>query len=135
METFYIICQWLLILAFIGFFASIAWIVITVLRVKSLLVADAKRLYEPPMRSGKSIAATAKGVFLQEKARVQRMGVVLKGTTASVKDAASDVQVVAKSIHASDLKPITADFKAVVGVLGHIATFLKAVSQQRAQTR
>lgn len=133
MEIFYTICQWLLILAFIGFIATIAWIVVTVLKVKTAVMGDAKRLYQPPIRSGKAIAVTGKGLFMQEKARVQRVGVVLKGTTASVKDAAGDVSTVAKSIHVSDLQPVATDFKAVVGILGHVGTFLKAASQLRAQ--
>ncbi len=135
MDVFYLVCQWLLILALLGFFGAIAWIVLVALKAKNAVMKDVKRLYEPPLRSGKAVAATGKGVFMQEKARVQRVGVVLKGTTASVKDAAGDVTVVAKSIHPSDLKPVAVDIKAVVGILGHIASFVKAISKQRAQTR
>ncbi len=135
MDVFYMVCQWLLILAFIGFLATIAWIVVTVLKVKTAVMGDAKRLYERPLRSGKAIAATGKGIFFQEKARVQRVGVVLKGTTASVKDTAGDVQTVAKSIHVSDLQPVAVDVKAVVGILGHIGTFLKMASALRTQNR
>lgn len=132
MDIFYLVCQWLLILSFVGFFAAIAWIVVTALKVKTAIMGDAKRLYEPPLRSGKAIAATGKGVFLQEKARVQRVGVVLKGTAASVKDVAGDVTTVTKSIHPSDLQPVATDFKAVVGLLGQVSTYMKLLSKFRA---
>lgn len=135
METFYLICQWLLILSLVGFFGAIAWIVLTALKVKTAVMGDAKRLYEPPLRSGKAIAATGKGVFLQEKARVQRVAVVLKGTTASVKDAVGDVSTVAKSIHTSDLQPVTTDVKAVVSLLGQISTYMKLLSNLRSPSR
>lgn len=132
MDVFYVVCQWLLILALIGFFGAIAWIVVTALKVKTAIMGDAKRLYEPPLRSGKAIAATGKGVFMQEKARVQRVGVVLKGTTASVKDAAGDISTVARSIHPSDLEPVATDFKAVVGLLSQVSTYLRLFSKLRA---
>lgn len=132
MDVFYLVCQWLLIIALVGFFGAIAWIVVTVLKVKTAVMGDAKRLYEPPLRSGKAIAATGKGVFMQEKARVQRVGVVLKGTTASVKDAAGDISTVAKSIHPSDLEPVATDFKAVVSLLSQVSTYLRLFSKLRA---
>ncbi len=132
MDVFYLVCQWLLIIALIGFFGAIAWIVVTALKVKTAVMGDAKRLYEPPLRSGKAIAATGKGVFMQEKARVQRVGVVLKGTTASVKDAAGDISTVAKSIHPSDLQPVATDFKAVVSLLNQVSTYLRLFSKLRA---
>jgi len=132
MDVFYLVCQWLLIIALIGFFGAIAWIVVTALKVKTAVMGDARRLYEPPLRSGKAIAATGKGVFMQEKARVQRVGVVLKGTTASVKDAAGDISTVAKSIHPSDLQPVATDFKAVVSLLNQVSTYLRLFSKLRA---
>jgi len=132
MDIFYLVCQWLLILALIGFFGTIAWIVFVTLAAKNSLMKDAKRLYEPPLRAGKAVVTTGKGVFLQEKARVQRVGVVLKGTTASVKDTAGDITTVAKSIHPSDLKPVAVDIKAVVGLLGQIGTYLRLFSKLRA---
>lgn len=132
MDVFYLVCQWLLIIALIGFFGAIAWIVVTALKVKTAVMGDAKRLYEPPLRSGKAIAATGKGVFMQEKARVQRVVVVLKGTTASVKDAAGDISSVAKSIHPSDLQPVATDFKAVVSLLSQVSTYLRLFSKLRA---
>ncbi len=134
MDVFYLVCQWLLILALIGFFATIAWIVMTVLKVKTAVMGDAKRLYEPPLRSGKAVAATGKGVFVQEKARFGRVSVVLKGTAASVKDAAGDITTVAKSIHPSDLQPVATDVKAVVGLLGQISTYMKLLSNLRASS-
>lgn len=132
MDVFYLVCQWLLILALIGFLGTIAWIISVALTAKNSVMKDVKRLYEPPLRSGKALAATGKGVFLQEKARVQRVGVVLKGTTASVKDVAGDVSTVAKSIHPSDLQPVATDFKAVVGLLGQVGTYLRLFSKLRA---
>ncbi len=132
MDIFYHVCEWLLIIALIGFFGAIAWIVVTALKVKTAVMGDAKRLYEPPLRSGKAIAATGKGVFMQEKARVQRVGVVLKGTTVSVKDAAGDISTVAKSIHPSDLQPVATDFKAVVSLLSQVSTYLRLFSKLRA---
>lgn len=132
MDVFYLVCQWLLIIALIGFFGAIAWIVVTALKVKTAVMGDAKRLYKPPLRSGKAIAVTGKGVFMQEKARVQRVVVVLKGTTASVKDAAGDISSVAKSIHPSDLQPVATDFKAVVSLLSQVSTYLRLFSKLRA---
>lgn len=132
MDVFYLVCQWLLIIALIGFFGAIAWIVVTALKVKTAVMGDAKRLYEPPLRSGKAIAVTGKGVFMQEKVRVQRVVVVLKGTTASVKDAAGDISSVAKSIHPSDLQPVATDFKAVVSLLSQVSTYLRLFSKLRA---
>ncbi len=132
MDVFYLICQWLLILAFLGFFGTIAWIVVVALKAKNAVMDDAKRLYEPPLRAGKAVVTTGKGVFLQEKTRVQRVGIVLKGTTASVKDTAGDISTVAKSIHPSDLKPVATDVKAVVGLLSQISTYLRLFSKLRA---
>lgn len=135
METFYTICQWLLILALLGFFGTIAWIVFSAFQAKNAIMKDVKRLYEPPLRSGKAVVITGKGLFMQEKARVQRIGVVLKGTTASVKDTTADVTIVAKSIHPSELKSVAVNVKAVVGILGHVVSFVRAFSKQKAQSR
>ena len=76
---FYQFCEWLLILTGIGFFAVIFYIATTALAVKNSVMRNAKRLYLPPLNSVKSLAATGKGVAMQEKVRVLSIAGHFKG--------------------------------------------------------
>lgn len=135
MHTFYLICQWLLILSLLGFVGTIIWIVMVALKIKNSLMADAKRIYVAPMRSVKEIIATGKGIALQETARVKRVGVILKGTTHAVQDAAGDIKTVGQSIHPSDLQPVKNDVQFVLNQITSITAILRVLGQLKPSAR
>ncbi len=135
MHMFYLICQWLLILSLLGFVGTIIWIVTVVLKMKNSIMADAKRVYVGPQRSVKELIATGKGIALQETARVKRVGVVLKGTTHAVQDAAGDIKTVGQSIHPADLQPVKNDVQFILNQVTSVTAILRVLGRLRPSAR
>lgn len=130
MATFYLIMQWLLIALFIGFLGAIIYLVMSLLRVKNAVMADAKRLYEPPLRSVKSLVAAGKGVAVQETTRVKRVGTMVSGTVGVVKETATDIREAASEVHLSDLKPVLANAQNMLKILSLAVQFTRATPKQ-----
>lgn len=129
-EGFYVVCEWGLILAFLGFIGAIAYLAMTVLHIKTAVMGNAKRLYEPPLNSVKSLAATGKGILQQEQVRVQHMAGTFKGTAGDVKEAATEVKSAAQSVHPAELRVALANVQHVFQFLSVAADFAKLTSKQ-----
>jgi hypothetical protein len=64
---FYEVCNVLMIVAGIAFFAMIAYIVVTALSLKTTVMRDAKRLYEPPLSLPRASLQRAKALRFKSK--------------------------------------------------------------------
>lgn len=131
MDTVIAIFQWLQILALLGLIGAAVWLAMTALRVKNGLVGDAKRLYEPPLRSGKNLAAAGKGVALQEIGRAKRVGAVVKGTVGVVKETATDAKEAAQGVSLSDLKPYLLNVQNALRIFSMVTQFTRSAPKQR----
>ena len=76
----------------------------TALHFKTAVMGNAKRLYERPVNSVKTLAATGKGIVQQEKVRVQHIAGTFKGTAGGVKETATEIKSAAQSVHPEELK-------------------------------
>ncbi|MDQ2687258.1 MAG: hypothetical protein M3Y28_05260, partial [Armatimonadota bacterium] len=123
MEIFIVIVDWLLVLALIGLIGTLVWLGLTAVRLKNGLMGDAKRLYEPPLRSGKNLVAASKGIAMQETARAKRVGATVKDTVEVVKDTALDVKDAAAGVNLSDLKPVITNAQSAFRILSVLAQF------------
>lgn len=130
MDIFIVIVDWLLVLALIGLIGVIIWLGLTAVRLKNGLMGDAKRLYEPPLRSGKNLVTAGKGIALQETARAKRVGATVKGTVNVVKDTAVDVKDAAAGVNLSELKPMIANAQSAFRILSLFAQFARSVPKQ-----
>ncbi len=127
---FYEICEWLLILAGIGLFAVIGYIVVTALSLKTVVMRDAKRLYQPPLNSVKALAAAGKGVVIQEQVRVKHIGGQFKIMAGDVKATATQIGGAAKTIHPSDLKGAATNAKDTLRFVTTLMSLFRATSKQ-----
>ncbi len=127
-QVIYVIFEWLIVLALLGLIGVIGWLVMTVLEIKTRVMKDAKRLYESPTRSVKSLIATGKGIAQQESVRVRHIGGSVKVAATSVKAASGEVKVAAQSIHVSELKSSLADVQNVMKFVSLIGKFSKSVT-------
>lgn len=130
MDIFLTIVDWLLVLALIGLIGSLVWLGLTAVRLKNGLMGDAKKLYEPPLRSGKNLAAAGKGIAMQETARAKRVAATVKGTVTVVKDTASDVKEAAEGVNLSDLKPIITNAQNAFRILSLMSQFVRSAPKQ-----
>ena len=67
----------------------VGYLIATVLHFKTAVIGNAKRLYERPVNSVKSLVATGKAIAQQEQVRVQHMAGTVKGTAGDVKEKAT----------------------------------------------
>ncbi|MBV9850123.1 MAG: hypothetical protein JO250_10660 [Armatimonadetes bacterium] len=130
MELFYQICEWGLIVALVLFVIVIIYLVATALHFKTAVIGHAKRLYERPVNSVKSLAATGKAVAQQEKVRVQHMAGTFKGTAGDVKETATEVKSAAQSVHPAELKAALTNVQHAFRFLSAVAQFARATSKQ-----
>ena len=130
MDTVIAIVDWLQILALVGLIGAIVWLAMTAIRVKNGFMGDAKRLYEPPLRSGKNLVAAGKGIALQETARAKRVGATVKGTVEVVKDTALDAKEAAAGVNLADLKPIITNAQNAFRILSIVAQFARSTPKQ-----
>jgi hypothetical protein len=128
---FYEVCNVLMIVAGIAFFAMIAYIVVTALSLKTTVMRDAKRLYEPPLKSAKSIVATGKGIALQEQVRIKHIGAQFKVMADDVKDAVTEIGGAAKTIHPQDLKNTLSSAQSVLRFASAMLKLVRVSSKQR----
>ena len=104
MVVVYKVMEILLVLTFIGFLGSIAWMVMTALKFKTNVVERGKRLAERPTQSVKNLIATGKGIAQQETVRAKRVAAMVKQTAGVVKETAGDVKEAVQTVHPEDLK-------------------------------
>ena len=123
----------LLILSLIGLIGVVIWLVVTVLNLKNGVTRDAKRIYERPLRSVKSLAATGKGIVMQEGVRVKHIGASGKVAAIAVRDAAIEIKTAVQGIPVDDLKAMTTEIKSTAKLVGTATQFFRAVSKQRAE--
>lgn len=130
-QIVYVIFEWLMVLALLGLFGVLAWLVMTALKIKTSVMTDAKRLYEPPIRSVKSLVATGKGIAQQEAVRVRHMGGSVKVAAAAVKEATGEVKIAAQSIQVSELKSSLANVQDVLRFVSLIGKISKSTSAKQ----
>lgn len=128
MSVFVVIFEWLLVIAILGLIGVLVWLALAVLSVKKAAMRDVKRLYEPPLRSVKSLVGTGKGIVQQESVRARHIGDSVKVAAGAVKVTASEVKIVAESVRFSDLKPILANIQNVLKLLSLAGKMRQAVS-------
>lgn len=117
MHIVFVLFEWLLVLALIGFIGAIGLLVVSALSLKNGVMRNAKRLYEPPVRSVKTLVATAKGLAQQEGVRFKHVAGTVRVAAGAVKVAAAEVKTAAQGVHFSDLKPVMANVQTVLKVI------------------
>jgi hypothetical protein len=127
---FYEVCDVLMVIAGIAFFAVIAYILATLLSLKTVAIRDAKRLYEPPMKSVQGIITAGKGIAVQEQMRLKHIGANFKVMAGDVKDAATEIGEAAKTIHPEDLKNTVSSAKNTFQFASALLKFVRAGSKQ-----
>jgi hypothetical protein len=132
MGTVYVIFEWLLVIAFIGLIGTIFWIVAAALAIKTSVMRDARRLYEPPLRSGKSLLATGKGIAQQETVRARHIAGRVKVAAGAVKVTTEEVKTASSAIRFSDLKPALATLQSGVKVIGLAVKIARSASARQA---
>ena len=130
METFYLICQWGLILAFVCLVGALVFLGMTALRFKTAVIGHAKRLYERPVNSAKSLAATGKALVQQEQVRVKHMAGTFQGTAGDVKEAALEIKSAVQTIHPDELKSALTNAQNVFRFLSAAMEFTRATAKQ-----
>lgn len=132
MSIVFMIFEWLLILALIGLIVAVVWLATAALKLKTAVVRDAKRLYEPPVRAVKSLAASGKGVALKESARAKSSIGFAKCAAAAVSETACEVKTIVQTMRFSDLKPTLAIMEQGFNVFKSLRKFVKSAAAQQA---
>ena len=135
MDIVYVIFEWLLVLALLGLIGVIAWLVMAALKIKTSVMADAKRLYEPPTRSVKVLIGTGKGIAQQETVRARHIASSAMVAVGAVKETTGEVKVVTDSIHVSELKAALADVQNVVKFVGLLTRLSKTTATKQGASR
>ncbi len=116
-DVFHIIGEALLILALVGLIGVLVWLVMTVLRAKTVAMTNAGRLYKRPLNATKNLIAAGKGIVQQETVRVKHIGASVKDATGAVKEAAREIKTAAESVHPEELRPALSTTQNVFQVL------------------
>jgi hypothetical protein len=131
MHLIYTIFEWLLVLSFVGLVGVIIWLVISAISLKNAAMRDAKRIYERPVNSVKSLIATGKGIALQESVRVKHMAGDVKVAAGSVRETAGEVKTAADAIQLSELKTVFANFQNVLKFASAIAKVTRSAEAKQ----
>ncbi len=126
----YIVCEWGLILAFLALIGTMGYLAMTALHFKTAVMGHAKRLYERPVNSVKSLTVTGKAIVQQEQVRVKHMAGAFKGTAGDVKESAAEVKSAAQSVHPAELKAALANVQQVFQFVSTAMQFARAASRQ-----
>ena len=129
-QIFEKILEWLWIFTGIGLLFFVGYLVVTILHFKTAVVGNAKRLYERPVNSVKSLAATGKAIAQQEKVRFQHMAGTVKGTAGDVKEAATEIKAAAQSVHPAELKVALSNVQSTFRFMAAAVQLVKATSHQ-----
>ena len=129
-DGFYTVCEVGLIVAFVAFIGVVIYLAMTALHFKTAVIGHAKRLYERPVNSVKSLTATGKAIVQQEQVRVQHMAGTFKGTAGDVKETATGVTSAAKSVHPAELKAAVNNVQQVFQFVSTAMQFARATSKQ-----
>lgn len=126
---FYGFGEGLLILAFVGLLAVLAWVVMTALHVKNQTVGHAKRLSQRPAAAVKNLITTVKGLVQQEAVRVKHIGASVKDAVGAVQHSASEIKEAAHTVHPEELKPAMAGIQDAGERFGEVAKALRLAAQ------
>ena len=133
MATFYVIFEWLLVIALIGLIGVIVWLIATVLNLKNAAMRDAKRIYERPTNSVKTLIGTGKGIGLRESARFKHMAVPVKEAAGAVRVTVGEVKTAASGIHPSELKSVLSNVQSVLKLAGMVAKTARAAGAHQGE--
>lgn len=132
MNVVLMIADILIILAFLGLIAACGAVVFVALRMKRDVVRNAKRLYEPPLRSAKNIVTAGKGLVQQETVRVQHGARVVRETAAVVRTAVVDLRRAVEIVRDIDWQPILSMAQAGMQFASTAAKVARSASKQSA---
>ena len=133
-QVFERICEWLWIACGIGFFVTVGYLVATVLHFKTAVMGNAKRLYERPVNSVKSLIATGKAIAQQEQVRFQHMAGSVKAAAGEVKETATEIKSAAQTVRPEELKAALANVQSAFQFLSVATQFVKSTSKQSASS-
>jgi len=106
MNTWLMIADVLVILAFFGVILALLSIVVVAFKLKRDVPRNAKRMYGRPVQSAKNLATFAQGFVQQEKARVDSAVATVKATAEVVKVTIDDTREAASTFKDVDWAPI-----------------------------
>lgn len=131
MHLVYTIFEWLLVLAFIGLIGVLVWLVITAFGLKNSVMRDAKRIYERPVNSVKSLIATGKGIALQEGVRFKHIAADAKVAAGAVRETAGEVKTAAGSVHFSELKSVVGNIQSILKLMSAVAKVARSAEAKQ----
>ena len=129
-DFFFVLGEWLLVLALLGLIGVIVWLVMTVLHAKTAVMTDAGRLYKRPLNAGKNLVTTVKGLAQQETVRVKHIGLSVKDAAGAVKEASAEIQTAARGVHPEELQPALSSVQNVFKLMSLAAKFSQSASKQ-----
>jgi hypothetical protein len=106
MNTWLMIADVLVILAFFGVILALLSIVFVALKLKNDVPRNVKRIYGRPVQSAKNLTTFAQGFVLQEKVRVESAVATVKATAEVVKVTIDDTREAASTLRDVDWAPI-----------------------------
>ena len=131
-QIFEQICEWGWIVALVLLFVFVIYLVATLLHFKTAVVGNAKRLYERPVNSVKTLTATGKAIVQQEQVRVKHMAGAFKVTAGEVKEAATEVKSAAQSVHPQELKAAVTNVQRTFQFVSMLTQFTRSSAKQTA---
>lgn len=130
---FYIACGWLLVFCGIAFIAVVAYLAVTALSLKNAAMRNLKKLYDPPLRSVKSLTATGKGIALREMIPIRKIGAQIGVIASDVKETALEVSHAAKTVHPSELKAAYLKVKHPLSIANSALHILQSLRKRQGQ--
>lgn len=130
---FYVILEWLLVIALIGLIGVLIWLVVALLKIKTSVMNDAKRLYERPTRSAKNLVTTGRGIVQQESVRVSHIAASAKVAAVAVSETAGEIKTAVETIDLSEVKTTAANVQKVIKVLGMVAKVTRSSAAKQRQ--
>lgn len=130
MNVLLIFGEVLMILAMLGLIGVLVWVAVTALHVKNTTAGHTKRLSERPIKAGKNLVTTVKGIAQQETVRVKHIGGSAKTAVVAIQGAAAEIKVAAETIHPEDLQPALASLQNISKILRLAAQFTQSAARQ-----
>ena len=123
--------EWLWILVGISFVGVIVYLIVTALSLKNAAMRNAKRLYEPPVNSVKSLIGTGKGIAQREQVRVQHIAANVKVMAGDVKETTGQVAGAAKTVHPDELKAALANIQKTFQFIAMLSKVAHGMTKQK----
>lgn len=124
------IIEWLWIIVGVLFLGVIGYLGAMALSLKSAAMRNAKRLYEPPLNSVKSLIGTGKGIVQREQVRVQHILSNAKIIAGDVKETTGQVGGAAKTVHPDELKDALANAQKTFQFVTMLTKIVHGMSNQ-----